>query len=81
MDPDSKLLFAIKLNDKMMSCKVIPENENYYIQLDDTDVATIRLNQSDRWVQLNGSRLPNEFIEEVGSRIEARYREKLFAEN
>jgi hypothetical protein len=81
MDPDSKLQFAIKFDNKMMSCKVILENGNYFIQLNDVDVATIRLNENDRWVQSKGGRLPYEFIEEIGSHIEARYREKLFAEN
>jgi len=81
MDPDSKLLFAINLNGKTTICKVIPENGNYYIQLNDVDAATIRLNENDMWIQLKGGCLPHESVEEIGSHIEAIYREKLFADN
>ncbi len=81
MNPDSKLLFTIKLNGKVMSCKVISEEGDYYIQLDDIDIATIRLNDSDKWIQLKGRRLTHELIEEIGSNIEALYRERLFADN
>lgn len=81
MDPDSKLLFTIKLNGKSVSCKVIFEEGNYYIQLDETDAAVMRLNENDRWVQIKGRRLAHEVIEEIGSNIEALYRERLFADN
>ena len=81
MEPGSKMKFLVKLYNKLMLCIVIPEDSRYYVQLDGADVAIIKLNEYEKWIQLTGRRLPDEFIYEVGLHIESRYKEDLFADN
>ena len=81
MKPDDRLQFDIKLNQKIWHCEIIPNEGNYILLLDNQETASIQLNKSEKWVQLNGRKLPAEFIDEVGSHIEASYREELFEGN
>jgi hypothetical protein len=81
MKPDDKLKLVIKLNDKMLHCIVIQSNDNYEVLLYNMGIATIKLNQNEKWVQLSGPSLPEEFIGEIGSNIEATHRQELFADN
>jgi hypothetical protein len=81
MKPNDKLELVIKYKYKVLHCIVIQNESNYQVLLNDIDVATIQLNKSEKWVQLNGPHLPEEFIGEVGMHIEASHRQELFAEN
>ena len=81
MKPDDKLKLVIKLNDKMLHCIVIQSDDNYEVLLYNIGIATIQLNKNEKWVQLSGPTLPDEFIGEVGLNIEASHRQELFADN
>ena len=81
MKPNDKLKLTIEYNRHVLHCIVIQNESNYQVLLNNIDVATIQLNKNEKWVQLNGHRLPEEFVGEIGSRIEASYRQELFAEN
>ena len=81
MKPNDKLKLSIKLDNEVLHCLVIQSDANYQVLIYNSEIATIQLNKSEKWVQLNGPRLPEEFVCEIGSHIEASYRQELFAEN
>jgi len=81
MIPDNKLKFAIKLNDNVMRCVIIPDGEDYKVELNDVEVAVMRPRQQDKWMVMDGYELPREFIEELDLHIEARYKEREFPDH
>ncbi|MEO6851492.1 MAG: hypothetical protein ABI166_12705 [Mucilaginibacter sp.] len=81
MKPNDKLKLVINYNNVEIHCIVVQNEKNYQVLLNDTSVATIQLNQSEKWVQLNGFRLPSGLVGELGLYIEASHRRELFAEN
>jgi len=51
--------------------KVIPEQEEYKILLDDIKLATISQNSQNKWIKVDGN-MPREKLEQVGNMISLR---------
>ena len=70
----TELTFKLKLNDNEENIVVVPGNENdFVVSFDTTEMAAIKKNDAGKWVQTHGGNLPDNFIEELGKHIEARY--------
>ena len=66
---NNKLEFTLKLNGNNHNVSVKQSDEDgYVVKLDNVDTAVIK-QEGSCWVQIHGSKLPHDFIDEIGKQI------------
>ena len=66
--------FALEYAGKAINCEVVMRSDNFDLLFDGRWMASLAHTDEWTWIQASGVILPEEIIDEIGSRIESEYK-------
>jgi hypothetical protein len=66
--------FSFYLKEEPVLCEVVTDGKHYSVYIDDQFQGILEMDEIPKWVQVTGEPMPQQIIEEIGEKIDQRFK-------